>query len=351
MSKLRHLLIIGICTLILIVACDRSPNSPTNNHPTALDSESCRLVEHQMGETEVCGQPQQVAALSPHILNIMLSLGVQPVGYAEADNLNIQTYDNPVEQIPYLGKWVTTQPMGLGDRNSPSLERLTLLQPDLILGEEWNNKDEYSLLTQIAPTLLFSDLKNPDEVQSWQQDIDGIAKALGKQDQVEELLAAHAQQIAQARAALQPVLQDYPRVFIMASNSEATELESQPESTVGRLLQEIGFKIIRPPGFTDSRANISWEIVPQIETDLIIVMSWSQYVALNSEDIMPKDTVRKKWAQNSLLNSMAVFQQGRVFFVDYYLWSGVTRGPLSDKLILEALPDLLLVSVEEKNSA
>ncbi|MGF1542835.1 MAG: ABC transporter substrate-binding protein [Pleurocapsa sp.] len=92
MFKLRHLLIIGISTLILIVACDRPPDS--------LKS-----------------------------------------------------------------------------------DRLTLLKPDLILGEEWNNKDEYSLLTQIAPTLLFSDLKNPDEVQSWQQDIDGIAKALGKQDQ------------------------------------------------------------------------------------------------------------------------------------------------------------------------
>lgn len=43
---------------------------------------------------------------------------------------------------------------------------------------------------------------------------------------------------------------------------------------------------------------------------------------------------------------MPAFQQGRVFFVDYYLWSGVMRGPLSDKLILEALPDLLLSSVE-----
>ena len=313
--------------------------------------ESCRLVQHQMGETEVCGELQKVAALSPHILDSILALGVQPAAYAEAENLNIQTYDNPAEQIPYLGKWVTTKPMGLGDRDSPSLERLTLLQPDLILGEESNNKDEYSLLTQIAPTLLFSDFKNPDEIQSWQQDIEGIAKALGKQDQVEELLAAHDQQIAQARAALQPVLQVYPRVFVMASNVGATVLESQPESTVGKLLQEIGFEIIRPPGFADSRATISWEIVPQIETDLIIVMSWSNDFALNSEDTMPEDTVQEKWAQNPLLKSMPVFQQGRIFFVDYYLWSGVTRGPLSDQLILEALPDLLLVSVEEKNSA
>lgn len=41
---------------------------------------------------------------------------------------------------------------------------------------------------------------------------------------------------------------------------------------------------------------------------------------------------------------MQIFQQGRVFFVDFYLWGSVTRGPLTDRLILEALPDLLLDS-------
>ncbi|MGV2830211.1 hypothetical protein [Myxosarcina sp. GI1(2024)] len=76
-------------------------------------------------------------------------------------------------------------------------------------------------------------------------------------------------------------------------------------------------------------------------------MTWSDDLALNPEDPMPENTMQEKWAQKPILNSMPVFQQGRVFFVDYYLWSGVTRGPLSDKLILEALPDLLLGSVEK----
>ena len=127
-----------------------------------------------MGETEVCCKPQKVAALSPHILDSMLALGVQPVAYAETENLNIQTYDNPKEQIPYIGKWVKTQPVGLGDRKNPNLERLALVKPDLILGEKWLSKEEYPFLTEIAPTLLFSDVGS-DGQQSWQQDIEGIA--------------------------------------------------------------------------------------------------------------------------------------------------------------------------------
>ena len=137
---------------------------------------------------------------------------------------------------------------------------------------------------------------------------------------------------------------------MIASNLRATDLESQPESTVGRLLEEIGFEIVRPSGFADSRATISWEIVPKIETDLIIVMTWENYVSWNPENTISEAAMQEKWAQNPLLNSMPAFQQGRVFFVDYYLWSGVSRGPLTDRLILEALPDLLRTSVEEKNS-
>jgi iron complex transport system substrate-binding protein len=345
MPKLHRYLsccILGLCAVLLIVACDRSVSSPPSDRAIS-SSESCRLVPHEMGKTEVCGQPQKVAALSPHILDSMLALGVQPVAYAESEDLKIQTYDNPAEQIPYIGKWVTTQPMGLGDRKSPSLERLTLIEPDSILGEKWLHKDEYPLLSEIAPTLLFSD-EQSDGQQVWQEDIRGVAKALGREAQAKELLAAFDQQIAQARAALQPVLQTYPRVLLIESNL-TTYLASRPESTTARLLREIGFEIVQPPG-VQGYAEISWEILPQIETDIILVLSWSDDGFSN-----PEATMQQKWAKNPLLNSMPIFQQGRVFFVDYQLWGSNIRGPLTDRLILEALPDLLLDSVKGAEEA
>jgi ABC-type Fe3+-hydroxamate transport system substrate-binding protein len=69
-----------------------------------------------------------------------LALGVQPAGFAQNVNPRIKIFDNLTEQIPYLGKWVTTKPMGLGTHNSPSLERLTQLQPDIILGADWQRE-------------------------------------------------------------------------------------------------------------------------------------------------------------------------------------------------------------------
>jgi ABC-type Fe3+-hydroxamate transport system substrate-binding protein len=89
-----------------------------------------------MGETQVCGQPQKIVALSPHLLDLLLSLDHQPAGYAEVFPFHKGKYfDNPSQQIPYLGDRVTSQPINLGNRNEPSLERLIKLKPDLILGE------------------------------------------------------------------------------------------------------------------------------------------------------------------------------------------------------------------------
>ncbi|MEL6437957.1 MAG: iron-siderophore ABC transporter substrate-binding protein [Cyanobacteria bacterium J06621_8] len=325
----------------LTVACTRASEVSKGELAPSASPESCRLVQHEVGKTEVCGQPQKVAALSPHLLDSILALGVQPSGYADSAESVIKTpvYNNPSEQIPYLGKWVTTKPVAIGDRDSPSLERLTLLKPDLILGEHWQD-DEYPLLTKIAPTLLFNDAQNPNKPQSWQQNIQGIAQALGRQAQVEELLATHDQYIAQARAALEPVLQTYPRILLLHSDLD-TQVGLASNNTTGRLLREIGFEIVELEGVKID-ATISWEIIPQIETQMVIVFDWG-----NDYFKSAKAPRKEKWARNPLLRSMPAFQQGRVFFVDYYLWGSHTRGPLSDQLILEALPDLLLPLVEE----
>ena len=139
MSKLYRLIIIGVCTVILIVACDRAPDLSTGNLATSTNSESCRLVEHDAGKTKICGQPKTVVALSPRALDVMLALDIQPAAYAEAAYtdrkiLDLDRFDNPNQQIPHLGDRITTQPINLGHRNTPSLEALVALKPDLICG-------------------------------------------------------------------------------------------------------------------------------------------------------------------------------------------------------------------------
>ncbi|MEL6441577.1 MAG: hypothetical protein AAFQ80_20280 [Cyanobacteria bacterium J06621_8] len=105
MPKLHHLLSLCIFCVSLMVACNRASEVSEDNPAQSASSESCRLVQHEMGKTKVCGQLQKVAALRPHILDNILALGVQPIAYADSAEsvINASVYTNPSEQISYLG--------------------------------------------------------------------------------------------------------------------------------------------------------------------------------------------------------------------------------------------------------
>jgi iron complex transport system substrate-binding protein len=156
--KRLNVWLLAILVCVAVVACNsnlsQSRNSQSNNSQTVDNiSSDCRVIQHEGGEVEICGQPQKVVALSPPLLDILLSLGVQPAGYAEVELLNQKVFDNPAQQIPFLGDRVTSQPINLGNRNNPSVETLLQLKPDLILGETFFLEANYELFSNIAPCI------------------------------------------------------------------------------------------------------------------------------------------------------------------------------------------------------
>lgn len=336
-------LLLALVAMGLVAACQRSTisNSPVNSSSTAgaaVSTASCRVVTHQMGEMQICGQPQRVAALSPHILDSMLALGVQPIAYAEVTALNLEKFDNPSQQIPYLGSRVTTQPVNVGDRDNPSLEVLKLVKPDLILAESWTAQEEYHLLNQIAPTLLFSDIKENEQI--WTHDIQPIAKALDREREAEQLLATHAQRVAEVRTQLQPVVAAYPNVLLVAMNTFMNDVAIAADSTAGRLLEEVGFHLVFPQSVAAGETRwlqTSLEQLPLLKADIVMVIAWDM-----SNPYNPKEQLKHKWDETPILKTIPAAQAGRIFFVDYQLWGSVTRGPITDELILKQLPEFLL---------
>lgn len=334
MSKQRiKFWFLGLLAFSFITACgSQSPPSTVS-----VVSSGCRLVQHSIAKTQVCGQPKKVAALSPYILDSILALGVQPAAYAETVQLNLPRFDNPTAQIPYLGTRMTTQPVNLGDRQNPSLEALVRVKPDIILGERWLHQDKYQLLSKIAPTLLFDDAQG--EEQHWTNDITGIAQALDREASAQKLVTAFPQQLATARQKLAPVIKAHPRVLVISTNQLASQIDVAPDSTVGELMNAIGFEIVRvkSPTTPDSWVQISLEVLPTIDADLIIVVAWAE----KSLDHQEK-AIKQVWSRHPLLKTMKTFQENRVFFVDYQLWGSNIRGPITDELILQQLPKLLL---------
>jgi iron complex transport system substrate-binding protein len=320
---------------VLVSACMWTTPPRLSDQATS-DSVNCREVQHELGTSEVCGYPERLAVLSPHILDIVLSLGAQPAAYAESTALDLERFDYPAEQIPYLGDRITTQPVNLGDRKAPSLEQLTLLKPDLILGEDWLAVHNYPQLSTLAPTLLFSDYRNG--IQHWRNNIEAIAKALGCESAIEQVNAEVSRQFEATRQSLAPVVEAFPKVLILSVNTAMTDVAIAADSTVGTLLEAIGFELVFPQPTIDTGSRwlqVSPEVLPSLEADIAIVIGWDA-----SDFYSPQAKLMHNWSKNPLFQHIGAAKANRVFFVDYQLWGSNIRGPITDQLILQRLPDI-----------
>ena len=349
-------LLLSILSSLLIISCS-NPNGDSVNNQEAIapdqQSTGCRIVQHHLGETKVCGQPQKIVTLDPHTLDLLLALDKQPAGYADITNFNRgEVFDNPAQQIFYLGDRITTKPVNLGNSNKPSFEKLTALKPDLIIGEASRNESNYELLSKIAPTLL---LGNRTASGQWQQSIQAIAEALEDKQLAEKAISNYEKLVADARADLTPVISNNPQLLLLTTNrlSEGIRLFNH-QTYLGTLMEEIGFQLVTKNSNDREQLNsLSIETLPQFDNaDIIMVLGYNldtealQQLPKNDELIKQLEnqqlkTVRQNWGNNAIAQTMQASQEDRVYFMTAYLWLGF-NGPIGTELILEQLRDILL---------
>ena len=81
--SLVQLLLVPVSAAFAIAACRGEVNQSTANRTTStpsVASTDCRIIQHAMGETEICDQPQSLVVLGPNLLEQVLALGAQPIG-------------------------------------------------------------------------------------------------------------------------------------------------------------------------------------------------------------------------------------------------------------------------------
>ncbi|NEP62495.1 MAG: iron-siderophore ABC transporter substrate-binding protein [Symploca sp. SIO2G7] len=352
-KRITRWLVLSVLTTGFVIGCELSANHRSIEPPTASTQQSrsdCRIIEQTVSNLEICGQPQKVVALGVHALDLLLSLGVQPAGYAPPSNLfKGDVFDDPAQQIPYLGDRITTQPINIGSHGEPSIERLTLLKPDLIVGEANRNDDDYSLLSQVAPTLLCQDRLVKDQ---WQESLHNIATAIGNAEKAAAEIQRYETLVANARTDLAEVIAAYPKLLLLVFTRLETGIGvMSPNSALGALLGEVGFQIMAT-GHT-STAPISIEALPGLnDADSIIVLGYGtdekDLTLERSSDRSPQESlnervdahqiqpIKQDWQESEIAQSLKASQANRVYFATAYKWIG-SHGPIGAELILEDL--------------
>ena len=251
-----------------------------------------------MGETCVPIKPQRVITLS--VLGHVLPLDVKPVGAVE--------WGSEVGQFPDYFQPHTDGIVYLGQGGQPNLERIAQLKPDLILGTE-ADREIYQYLSQIAPTVLIAG----QSTGTWKEQLHQVGMALGKTEQVDQVLADYQQQVEWLQQQLGSERLASLVVSFVRIDPSQIQLPQQ-QLFASTILQDVGLS--RPSnqneeGFYES---VSFEKLPEIDGDVILVMAGWQ----DSDRANPVQHL----ANNPLWLQLNAVQKGQVYVVPDYWISG-----------------------------
>ncbi|MFC7618962.1 ABC transporter substrate-binding protein [Microlunatus sp. GCM10028923] len=144
----------------------------------AADAAGTRTVEHPLGTAEIPVRPRRVIALDA-------GAGLQTALEAGAPLIASETLAGDTAIPDYLPKPPEGfQPLGF---NEIDLERLTALEPDLIIGSRSRVEELYPQLTKIAPTVSY--LNTADRVR-WRDTALTVGDLLGARPELERRLTA-----------------------------------------------------------------------------------------------------------------------------------------------------------------
>jgi len=338
-------LILGMLITFAIASCQSEGDRGTVDAaavPSPKPSD-CRTIQHAMGETEICGQPQRIVALGPYVLEPLLALEIEPVGYGDHIAFHLEDYSNPSQQIPYLGDRITQPIANVGTAYTPSMEAIVKTQPDLILATE-GNISQYETLSAIAPTLALD-----------YADIEGsfraIAKAVNRSQKADRLLAETERNIAAARESFAPLVATYPKLLLLGSSQLQQINIEHSGGPCSSFIQKLGFQLVFLPGMEEPDPNssipVSLETLPQLnEADLIVLLGHN-FDNLNSIENMDRfeehqlSNLKQAWENNAIAQSLDASKAGRVYFISTYLCRGLP-GAIGTELYLEALKEQLL---------
>ncbi|MEM1369947.1 MAG: iron-siderophore ABC transporter substrate-binding protein [Cyanobacteria bacterium P01_H01_bin.15] len=339
-------MVLAMLTGWAVAACQttRDRSAVDSATPLSTATTDCRTIQHELGKTEICGQPQRVVVLGPHLLESLIALGIQPVAFADHIPFHKGDYDNPGQQIPYLGSRITQPLANVGAAFEPSIEAILRSQPDLILGPK-GNVEQYATFSDIAPTLLLN-WENPE------QNLRVIAQAVNRSEQAEQLLAKTEQKIVAAREAFAPLVATRSKLLLLISLQFPTLYIGDQTGLCSSLTEELGFELVSSLQSQQAEPNtpqapLSLETLPQLnEADSIILLGikpdgLQQIDSIHAFEAHQLANIKQAWEANAIAQSLDASQAGRVYFIPYYMCAGLP-GPIGTELYLEELKQQLL---------
>ncbi|MBJ3785028.1 ABC transporter substrate-binding protein [Devosia sediminis] len=245
-------------TLVLAVAAVAALSATP---ALALDCEAgFRAFTHLGGETCIPEQPQRiVAARGDSIATPLLDIGAPLVGAGFSSEQG-ESFLRGASDIFGADFVAASGVQPIGDQNGPDMEAIAALEPDLIILPAWQ-LDLSEKTAMIAPTIVLNDnLPFLDHLAM-------LADATGLSGVYDQRLAGYRAKIER----IQAQLGDPSAITVSRFDMAEGGLWYYPNwGAVDQVITDIGFSRPAVQSEAESRSDISFEMLPEFDGDILI---------------------------------------------------------------------------------
>ena len=251
-------------SLLSIKACYSLAD--TDSQTSLNPAPECRAIQHKFGEACVPLDPQRIIALDPRTtLDPLIALGNMPVGFT--------AYAGQGEDI-LLG--VSLDEIkgseNVGEPSQPSLEKIAILKPDLILSVDYGGTEQrYELLTEIAPTVPVPAGPHENEIFEdtayFKENLRYIARLTNQETKAEEILKQYDQRIEELKRRLGSQLKQIKISVIFYDEGYIWTISRR--DTISHIFNDIGLEHRFVP---HGEWNLSIETVSEYDSDILFIV-------------------------------------------------------------------------------
>jgi iron complex transport system substrate-binding protein len=277
----------------VLAGCGSTAAIPTTATKTA-DSSYPRTITHDKGKTVIPARPQRIVALDNSLVEAVVLLKGPLVG-------GISSYRDLKGFPAYLGPAVKDT-KEVGPMESPDVEAVAALKPDLIVSATIRHDALYDELSKIAPTV-FVKTTGPQ----WQQNITTLGGVLGAEDEATKALADYKQRAKTIGDAINTKAGS-PTISVVRFLDGPTRL-MQKATFIGSILKDAGLARPTSQDVEDFALEVGEEQIRQADGGHIFVTSFSGGQA-----------AKERFERNPLWKQLQGVKAGNVHDVPDEIW-------------------------------
>ncbi|MED1799939.1 ABC transporter substrate-binding protein [Brevibacillus porteri] len=321
MHKMKGLLISMLLLAGILAGCNETPENKgsTTESTSAVKADAPdwpRTVKDALGkEIVIKHKPEKLAALWYFYPEILVALGEPPAASTDKEYLSSLSY--------LSGKLDSAEE--LGDKLSPSIEKILSIEPDYILATEQHEK-MYDSLEKVAPVIT---LKSKDIYENWQYGLRTVAEIIGKEDEAEKVIDKMMKEITTGREALKSIQGESVALILSWDGKTFNVLgEGNPVYTLA-FDKEKGLGLTPDDTFKGTNNKFTtFEGISTVQADHIFLIG----------DITKKEILMNDLKQSKVWNNLNAVKKGNVYLMDT---SAITGGPLAIEYALQNITNAL----------